>query len=250
MVLLHGFTNDWQAWGPVIPRLEERFDVFAPTLPGHFGGEPFADGDPVSIVAMADMLERQLDSRGIEKAHFAGSSLGGWLSLEMAVRGRALSVTGVCPAGGWEHGTPEERATVRFFRRTRRMLRLSQPFFKTIASRPRMRAVAWREMVSYPSNLTAEAALAGMEAARKCAIVDELLAASEQGRLFGELGEIDCPVTMAPSTKDRLFPTPGYFAKFRRLLPEANWTSFDGLGHLPMTDDPDRVAEVIVSTAT
>ena len=90
MVLLHGFTNDWQAWEAVIPALEERFAVFAPTLPGHFGGEPFDGGRPLSITALTDMLERQLDARGIEKAHLVGNSLGGWLSLELAVRGRAL----------------------------------------------------------------------------------------------------------------------------------------------------------------
>jgi pimeloyl-ACP methyl ester carboxylesterase len=249
LVLLHGFTNDWQAWKAVIPALEERFAVFAPTLPGHFGGEPFDGGPPLSIVALADMLERQLDARGLEKAHFAGNSLGGWLSLELAVRGRALSVTGLCPAGGWETGSREERATYLFFRRTMRTLKLTRPLLEAIAARPRMRMIAYRDVVSYPSRLSAEAARAGMEAAANCAIAEGLLAASKTGTLFGELGPIDCPVTIAVASNDRLFKGPSYFTKLRRLLPDANWTTLDGLGHIPMTDDPDRVTEVIVETA-
>jgi pimeloyl-ACP methyl ester carboxylesterase len=249
MVLLHGFTNDWQAWRPVIPALEERFAVFAPTLPGHFGGEPFDGGRPLSIGVLTDMLERQLDARGMEKAHLVGNSFGGWLSLELAVRGRALSVTGLCPAGGWEAGSRAERATYRFFWRTMRTVRLSRPFLRTIASRPRMRAIAFRDMVAHPAQLSGEAALAAMEAVSGCAIAGDLLAASKEGTLFGELGPIECPVTIAVATKDRLLKGPGYFTKLRRLLPDANWTTLDGLGHIPMTDDPDLVVEVILSTA-
>ena len=38
LVLLHGFTDTWRTWKPVLPALEEHHDVFAPTLPGHHGG--------------------------------------------------------------------------------------------------------------------------------------------------------------------------------------------------------------------
>jgi pimeloyl-ACP methyl ester carboxylesterase len=250
MVLLHGFTNDWQAWTAVLPALEERFDVFAPTLPGHFGGEALEAGVPVSMDAMAEMLERQLDAQGIERAHLVGNSLGAWLSLELALRGRALSVTCLCPAGGWEPRSAEERATYRFFWRMSRIgLPLSRPFFRSLAARPRLRALALRDVVSRPDRIGPTLALAGLEAASGCAIAAELLAASKGGELFGELGPIECPVTIATATEDRLFPAPPYFVKFRRLLPEASWVELEGLGHIPMTDDPARVTEVILGTA-
>jgi len=250
MVLLHGFTNAWPSWTPLLPALEERFAVFAPTLPGHLGGEPFAAGVPVTVSAMSDMLERQLDAQGIEKAHFVGNSLGGWLSLELALRGRALSVVGLCPAGGWEHGSPEERATYRFFWRSSRIaLPLSRPFFELLARHPRLRAIAMRDMLSRPRQMDAALALSTLRAAAGCAIAGELLATSRRGDLFGELGPIECPVTIATASKDRLFRGPRYFAKFRRLLPNASWVELDGLGHLPMTDDPGRVVEVVLAGA-
>jgi pimeloyl-ACP methyl ester carboxylesterase len=250
MVLLHGFTNDWRCWTPLLAGLEARHAVFAPTMAGHLGADPFPDGEPPSHAAMADAVERQMDARGIEKAHFVGNSQGGWLSLELAARGRALSVVGLCPAGGWERGSAEERAVARSFLRVKWALRLSRPWFETIARRPRMRAIAFNEMVARPSRLSASGALAMLEAAAGCSIVDVMLATIEHSDVFGELGPIDCPVTIATASKDRLFNRPGHYVRLRRLLPEANWVVLDGLGHIPMSDDPDLVVELILSATS
>jgi len=246
LVLLHGFTNDWQAWKPVLPALAEDFAVFAPTLPGHFGAELWPAETPLSILAMTDALERQLDQEGIERAHLVGNSLGGWLGLELAARGRALSVTGLCPAGGWEFRSKEERATYLFFWRSSRVaVPLSRRFFRALAARPRLRALAMRDVVSRPSRMDAALALSTMEAAAGCGIAAQLLALSKEGQMFGDLGAIDCPVTIATAAGDRIFSGPDYFCRFRRMLPDARWVDLGGLGHLPMSDDPARVVEVI-----
>ena len=36
---------------------------------------------------------------GFDRAHIAGNSLGGWVALELARRGRARTVTAISPAG-------------------------------------------------------------------------------------------------------------------------------------------------------
>src|SRR5216683_2461332 len=122
MVLLHGFTDTWRAWTPVLAALEAHHDVFAPTLPGHHGGQLVDHGMGFAIATLVDLIETQMDGLGFDRAHLVGSSLGGWLCLELAVRGRALSVVGVCPAGGWEPGSRQERAVVRYFRRNALLL--------------------------------------------------------------------------------------------------------------------------------
>ena len=38
LVCLHGFMETWRTWELVLPALERRHDVLAPTLPGHAGG--------------------------------------------------------------------------------------------------------------------------------------------------------------------------------------------------------------------
>ena len=34
LLLIHGFTGTWRAWGPVPALLAEQFDVLAPTVAG------------------------------------------------------------------------------------------------------------------------------------------------------------------------------------------------------------------------
>src|SRR5690349_10131747 len=87
LVLLHGATSSWRCWRDVIPDLTDRYDVFAPNLPGH-AGLP-RPSEPHTIKDLADVLERHMDAVGFDTAHVAGNSLGGWLAIELAARGRA-----------------------------------------------------------------------------------------------------------------------------------------------------------------
>ena len=100
LVLVHGFTATWRCWLPVLGFLVPRFEVIAPTLHGHDGGP--APAKPAhSLSEAADHLETMLDDLGVDTAHFAGNSMGGWISLELARRGRARSVVVFSPAGAF-----------------------------------------------------------------------------------------------------------------------------------------------------
>jgi pimeloyl-ACP methyl ester carboxylesterase len=248
MVLLHGFTDTWRGWTPVLPLLERHHTVFAPTLPGHYGGEPFLTGARLSIPVSIDMLERQLDAQGIERAHFAGSSLGGWLSLELAGRGRALSVTGICPAGCWERG-PAPWAILLYFRRNDLLFKVGRPLglLPAVASRPRSRALALRELVTRP--VSAGAAYTMFNGAANCTVVPDAIRLAASGDMFGDLPNIDCPVRIAYGTRDRLIHWPGHYTMIRRQLPDADYVALEGLGHLAMWDDPELVAQTILEVS-
>src|SRR4051812_7182399 len=98
LVLLHGFTDTWRTWELVLPALEQHCDVFAPTLPGHAGGPRLGAAEPAAFV---DAVEAILDAAGLGVVALAGNSLGGYVALELAARGRAISVVVLAPAGGW-----------------------------------------------------------------------------------------------------------------------------------------------------
>src|SRR5438034_3071201 len=97
LLLIHGFSATWHAWAPIAAALSSDFDVLAPTLPGHSGGAPL--DPPKTIAGLSDRVEALLDEVGWPEPHVAGFSLGGWLALELAKRGRARSVTAIAPAG-------------------------------------------------------------------------------------------------------------------------------------------------------
>jgi pimeloyl-ACP methyl ester carboxylesterase len=56
-------------------------------------------------------------------------------------------------------------------------------------------------------------------------------------------------VRLAWGTKDRILPTPKYSRRIRQLLPDAEWVELPGLGHVPMSDDPELVARTITEFA-
>src|SRR5690349_6553377 len=93
--LLHGFLDTWRIWELVLPALERRHDVLALTLAGHAGGPALAGA------SLEDHVEQAMDAAGLATAHIAGNSLGGYVALKLAARGRARSVVALAPAGGW-----------------------------------------------------------------------------------------------------------------------------------------------------
>jgi pimeloyl-ACP methyl ester carboxylesterase len=245
MVLIHGFSASWAVWRPLLPGLEPHHDVLAPTLLGHSGGPEYLAGSPATPSALVDALERDMDSAGFERAHLVGNSLGGWLALELAARGRALSATALSPAGGWNHGGRETKRLARLFRQNHRLLKLLGPGGARLMRRPRFRALALRDVAMRPAELPAALAVEMTEASAACAIYLPLV---EQlsSRGFGDLAAIECPVQIAWGTKDRILPWPGYAERFGSLVPEAHWVPLQDLGHCPMLDDAALTARTIL----
>ncbi len=59
------------------------------------------------------------------------------------------------------------------------------------------------------------------------------------------LDGVTCPVLLAWGTRDRILPSPRYSQRLRNMLPNAEWIELPGLGHVPMSDDPELVARTI-----
>src|SRR5947207_12381553 len=98
LVFLHG-GGGIGIWLPSMVRLAKKFDVIAPEHPGFGESDTPAWLDSVGDLAnfYLDFLDR-LDLRGV---HLVGSSLGGWIAAELAVRNatRLASLTLIGAAG-------------------------------------------------------------------------------------------------------------------------------------------------------
>jgi pimeloyl-ACP methyl ester carboxylesterase len=62
------------------------------------------------------------------------------------------------------------------------------------------------------------------------------------------LNELDVPVTILWGTRDLLL-LPRQAKRFERLIPNAELRYLKGLGHTPMSDDPELLAELIATTS-
>jgi pimeloyl-ACP methyl ester carboxylesterase len=62
------------------------------------------------------------------------------------------------------------------------------------------------------------------------------------------LERIECPVTIAWGARDRILP-PRQASRFTERIAHATISSLGGCGHVPMTDDAELVARVILETS-
>ena len=250
LLLVHGFTATWRAWGPVRELLEQQFDVLAPTLPGHTDGPPLDDVADV-VPAMTARLEAMLDEVGWPQPHVAGFSLGGHLALELAKRGRARSVTALAPAGAYgDHLGKELKRSGRQFRRNHgAAVRLARMAAR-LASSPVVRRLALRDMMvdgSRPSGEESAAMIAAFAATPVFgAYLDD---AALAGRELRDLDQVQVPTTILWGDRDRVLPQAKHEAFFREALPAARFETLKRAGHVPFWDAPERVADVIAQTA-
>lgn len=248
LVLLHGFTDTWRTWEPVLTRLERSHDVLAATLPGHAGGPPLPD--PLNDDALLDLLEAMLDAAGIGRTHLAGNSLGGYLALRLAERGRALSVVALAPAGGWAVGDESWRELLDFQRRLRGQAAMAAPFAERILASPAGRRRATELITVAYEHISPDLLAHQLLGVAACAGADALVehALHSGWCLHPEL--IDCPVRIVWGAEDRLLPWPAAAARYReQWLPHADWVELRDVGHCPQLDVPAVAAELISSFA-
>ena len=242
LVLAHALGASWELWRPVLPALAERRDVIAVDLPG-FGGSP--EGVEASVPAFADAVEATLDELGVGEVDVVGNSMGGWVAIEMARRGRARAAVAISPAG---MGRSVENWVARVWLAVMRgMAGPTAPAAPWLAQRAWGRGLLASGMFARPGGLEpdylmglaqAYAAAPGFDATRRW--------------LFGHraegLGEIEVPVLIAWGSRDLLLPLrQGY--RFAAAIPRSELRVLEGLGHSPMGDDPEFVADVILEFA-
>ena len=253
LVLVHGFTATWRCWLPVMAELVPRFDVIAPTLHGHDGGPSLPETQHArSTVEAADHLEQQLDELGVGEAHLVGNSLGGALVLELAKRGRALSVVAISPGGGWPEEDKEEGLRIiKWFARNQKLARASAPHAARIMRRPLARKLALRDVMVYGDQVPPGEAVMLLESSIRCSVVEDVFETIRNGTaLLTGLDQIEAPVLVTWGDKDRILPLPKHGPRFRDEIPGVQFRVMKGIGHTPMWDDPGLIAKTIADFAT
>ena len=232
-----------RTWELALPALERHHEVLTPSLAGHAGGPPFDPG--AGIGGVLDAIERTLDDSGVETAHITGNSFGGYLALRLAARGRARSVVAFAPAGGWAQDDESWRDTLALQAEIHAQTILAAPQADRILATPegRRRATTCTTVnfEHIPVELLAHQ-LAGVAA---CAVEPLVANALREGWPL-DAERITCPVRIVWGTEDRLLPWPSAAARYREVLPHADWVVLDGVGHCPQLDVPLEAAQLIV----
>jgi pimeloyl-ACP methyl ester carboxylesterase len=231
LLYLHG-ANGAAGVRPFMEMLAKSYEVLVPEHPGFGGSDEPEWLDTIHDLAYfyLDFLEK-FDLRGV---HLVGSSLGGWLALEIAVRDatrlRALTVVG--PLGIYvpnvKRGdiflwSPEERVRNLFY---------DQKLADQMLAQPASPAQAELEV----KNLYTMARLAW------------------EPRMFDPhltkwLHRIKVPAQIIWGDSDKVLPV-AYAAEFQKLIPGARVDIVKQCGHLPHTEKPEEFARLVKDFAS
>lgn len=235
LLLLHGLGGSTAVWSPVIERLAAEREVLAIDLPG-FGASPsLPAGVEPSPVNLAAAVRNVCATRGFEHPHVAGNSLGGWVALEMGRAGWAASVTAISPAGLWRKPLGDRRVNPRLWaKRLRPFLSLAlrtrrtrESMLATFAARPELiPAKEGRDLVLGWVDSS------GYDGANRVM----------RTHVFDPSGYPDLPVTLAWGDRDRLLAPP----RPERRPAGSRYLVLPGVGHTPMWDDPELVAQTLL----
>ena len=240
-MLLHGILGSARMWRYTVPLLAEHHDTAAMTSLGHRGG-PAVHTRPTRVEHLVDDIERRMDELGFETAHIAGNSLGGWMALELARRGRARTVTAFSPGGTLEH-SPEHTESRDRLRRIVADARRWRRILPTLARSPHVRAHGLRENALHGARVRPRDFVASSDDVLGCSVAEDILATPET---LAPLDPTPCPVTIAWARDDRILPLARNGERAKILVPGADFLVFDQAGHVPMFDDPQFVADTIL----
>ncbi|MBB2991165.1 pimeloyl-ACP methyl ester carboxylesterase [Mycolicibacterium iranicum] len=249
ILLLHPFLCSQNVWRTVGGQLADtgRFEVYAPTMVGHHGGEK----SPTWLLdtkLLVEDIERRLDQLGWETAHIVGNSLGGWVGFELERRGRARTLTAIAPAGGWsQHSLTKYETVLKFIAGGPALIaaRLLGPRILKVPGARRLATLP----VSGPADGPTDAdLLALVEDATHCSAYLQLLVKTLRLPGLLELASLGAPTQLVLCEKDRVFPTPRGNRYFLENLPkDAKVVRLDGFGHIPMLEAPGVITELIAA---
>ena len=241
LVFLHGLAGCWQNWLETIPHFAADHRVIALDLPG-FGESPMP-AQPITMPDYARMLDELFVTLGVDSATLVGSSMGGFVAAEFAVRFRA-QVERLClasPAGlSMEHMRNERNQGARA--RIENYLFFGLGWLAARSDRivrsERLRRALLMLVAAYPERLPSRLIVEQARGAGKPGFKDALEAMTGYP-LRDRLGEVGCPALIVWGELDRLVPV-GDAAEFEWLIPQARKIVYEDTGHLVMLERPER----------
>ncbi|QFU94550.1 alpha/beta fold hydrolase [Amycolatopsis sp. YIM 10] len=241
LVLIHGVGHRRQAWAPVVPLLAPHREVISVDVPG-FGESPMSD-KPFTLENGIEAMAEFFAEQGLDRPHVAGNSMGGLFALGLGQRGLVRSVTALSPAGLWTRR--QQLHALRVLRAHRRAAqRMPAGIARRLAASPAGRRAMVGLIVAKPARLAAEVVLDDMRAFASAPGFAPAIAAGRDIRFDGRVADV--PVTIAWGQYDRIV-FPPRVAELRRIAPGAELLRLPGCGHVPMSDDPELVAHVLLS---
>jgi len=250
VVLVHGIGSGHGVWDDMVPELGRGRELLAVDLPGFGNSPPLPEGQR-TLAGLADAIEAEMDREGWKRAHLVGHSMGGWLVLELATRGRALRTVAISPVGG---AVPEEA------KRSKRTLglehrasllaaRLPDTVLKGLFGTGLSRRVLLRNQMTRAQDVSPERLVDATRTMGKATSFEELLEEISGDHDLIErntegFGRISSPVLVIWGSDDRILPAAGG-PRIAEAIPGAELHVMPGVGHALLLDHAEPLTRLV-----
>jgi pimeloyl-ACP methyl ester carboxylesterase len=223
--------------------LARHREVISVDLPGFGESPPLPQHLPYELDTAVIVLKEFFADLGLDRPHVAGNSMGGLISLVLAQQGMVSSATALSPAGLWSPmGRRVSLCMVRSVHRTARYMpqKLALRLSRTAAGRTLMCGI----LFGRPGLLEPQVLLDDMQAMISAVGFGPTLAAGDKIIFAGQVPNV--PVTIAWGSRDLLMRRPRGKSVIQ-LIPHVRLLRLPGCGHVPMNDNPELVAHVLLT---
>jgi pimeloyl-ACP methyl ester carboxylesterase len=246
--LIHGITNSCRSWEPAMRRLARSYDVIAPDLPGH--GESARQRGDHSLGAHACMMRDLLHVLEVERATVVGHSLGGGVAMQFAYQFPEMveRLTLVSSGGLGREVSPLIRAAA---------LPFAEQVLPLLTARPLMEAGSAAAGLLGRLGLQPGADLAEVsrgiaslgDTERRAAFVRTVRSViSPRGQRVNATDRLylasGTPTMIVWGDRDPIIPV-HHAHETHDQMPHSRLEVFEGAGHFPQLDDPDRFADLL-----
>ncbi|MEU6259568.1 alpha/beta fold hydrolase [Streptomyces sp. NPDC047043] len=252
LILLHGVGGHAEAFARNVVPLSEHFRVLAVDLLG--SGLTDKPEGPADLDAYLSHMTAFMDAAGVEKAHFGGESLGGWIAMWLALRRpeRVDNLVSICGARLMVETDPESRKWTDAGRDELR--RLTDQFVKDPTRENTRRRMEW--LFHKPERDLSEE-LVDIRW-RMYQRTDAVASMKESGKMLGKNPERKDGLDFTPDVLKQVTHrtlmlwsshnpsnTAATAERAAAYLPDCEFQVMDDCGHWPQWEDPETFNRIL-----
>lgn len=237
VLLLHGWLGSWRLWRSTIEELGKEFRTYALDFWGF--GEMGDQGADFSVDNFVTLVQQFMDRLGIVKAPLVGHSMGGTVSLSMAMRSPEKVVKVIVIGSPIIGSSLSPLLKMAGYRGWIGLAETAPFLFDTFMSGLKVSLRGYSRLLSKDGKTLSQMFQDDLSKLTVGPFFESIATLRQTDLTKQRLGDIKIPTLGIYGAHD-LIVNPGQHKVLSQYLPHSKIAYFQNSGHFPMLDEPER----------